>query len=751
MPAARVSATERSLPSPLESQLRPPSRRGALLERPELLRKLDTFTERNLTLLSAPSGYGKTSLLATWTTSTPAPVAWLTLEASESNGARFLAHLADAVENARPGAGRRAASLLRARGAAPEVALHELLTDLGFAAPLAVVLEDLHVLEDRRCFELLSYAVEHLPSGVRILATTRADPPLPLGRLRARGLLGEIRARDLAFTAAEVRAVLARVGDLELDEEELRALVDRTESWPVAVYLTALWLREQHEPRLLLDGLAAGRSYVGEFLTQEVLGSLDRKTRSFLVRTSVLTYLSAPLCDAVLEGDDSDRLLEEISHSNLLITKLERDGDWFQLHRLFRELLRLELDQEEPSATRGLHRRAAVWLREHGFLVGAVAHAVAAGEDELAAEVVSESSESLLARGDAELLLRLVEQLPFDLVLARPELAAGSALATTLARRPRQERERWLAIVTRSRRTSPATWSTRAGIVASLAPALAVDGDVAAAAAQARRVLRLGARSGVRDFDASARSALAFALYLGGSDEDATAHASRALAAAHPAEHPNAVARALGVLALVAADAGRLDEAGAILAKTLELAREQGLSAATSLHVAHLARSRVLLANGETRSAEAAASLGERLCRGPDPSAPHALALLVLAETRIRNGLLRLAASTLEQAKHEIDTFADAGRLRRRLAGMRRLHTQARKSHATGAERLSPAEIAVLRLLATGLSQRSIGRELFVSVNTIKTHSRSIYRKLGVASRAAAVARANALDLIPRT
>jgi LuxR family maltose regulon positive regulatory protein len=699
--------------------------------------------------LSAPCGYGKTSLLASWRDqSVNEPVAWLTLESGDGNRARFWAQVANAVERARPGAGRRATTVLRARGASVDVAVHELLADLAVAAPLTIVLDDLHVIEDSECLALLGYAVEHLPSGVRIMIGTREDPPLPLGRLRAHGLLGEVRARDLAFTVEEAREILVQTELLDLDDDEVEMLVGRTEGWPVAVYLTALWLRDQDDPRSKVHELAAGQRYVGEFLTDEVLSSLDTSTRSFLVRTSVLTYLSGPLCDAVLERDDSNEMLRNVSSANLLIARLEPDSEWFRIHPLFRELLRLELDHDHPEAVVQLHGRAATWLEEHGYFEGAVSHALAAGKHQEAAALISNVWAELLSRGEAETLIRLVDSLPLELVLANPELAAGSALATWLARRPVHERLRWLAITERSRAESPHTWSARAAITSSLARAIAIDGDVRAAALHARRALKLVAEHGLEHSGVSALAALAYSLYLGGMDDAACEYAARAMATPEAPERPHAALSALGVLALAAADAGRIEEAASKAQLALELARDHGLSAAASTHIAHLARARAMAAKGRLREAETACELGERLCRMPDPSVPHAYALLVLAEVRTRRGHLPQASEALAAARLEVATFADPGRLPHDLAAAKRGLRLARKSHSPSGEPLSSAELAVLRLLATNLSQRQVGRQLFLSVNTIKTHTQSIYRKLGVASRSEAVTRATALDLI---
>jgi LuxR family maltose regulon positive regulatory protein len=246
----------------------------------------------------------------------------------------------------------------------------------------------------------------------------------------------------------------------------------------------------------------------------------------------------------------------------------------------------------------------------------------------------------------------------------------------------------------------------------------------------------------------SALAALAYTLYVGGDDDAAWKHASRAMAGPDAPDRPHAALRALGILALIAAKAGRIDEAALKAQDALDFARRRRLSAAASVHIAHLARARVMLAKGHLREAETACELAERLCRMPDPHVPHAFALLVVAEVKTERGHLQQASEALASAALEIGTFADSGRLPHDLAAARRRLRAARRTHAPNDEPLSSAERAVLHMLATDLSQRGIGRQLFLSVNTIKTHTRSIYQKLGVTTRADAVARARALNLI---
>ncbi len=246
----------------------------------------------------------------------------------------------------------------------------------------------------------------------------------------------------------------------------------------------------------------------------------------------------------------------------------------------------------------------------------------------------------------------------------------------------------------------------------------------------------------------SALGILGYALYLAGEPTEAAERAVAAIRAPEAPDQPHAIARSLGTLALLAYDEGRNDDALAKADEAVEFARQHGLAASASMHVAHIARSRALLRAGRPAEAEAAADLAERLCRMPDPTVPYAFASIALAEVMIERGRLTSAKETLDRVAGEIAAFVDAGRMPRVLASARRKLRSAVRSHDVSIEALSPAEIAVIRLLASDLSQREVGRRLFLSVNTVKTHTRSIYRKLGVTSRAEAVARANALGLV---
>ncbi len=681
----------------------------------------------------------------------PGAVAWLALEPGDDDPVRFWSEVAQAIDRTQPGVGRRTATILGTRGSDPELAVHELLEDLAFAAPLAIVLDDVHLIEDPACLALLEFAIEHLPDGIRVVAGSRVDPLLPLGRFRGRGLLGELRAHDLAFTAEEARELLIDAEGLDLEPEDVSILLEKTEGWPMALYLAALWLRSERDASSRAREFAASQRYVAEYLTDEILGKLDPDMRTFLVRASVFDRFCADLCDDVLERDDSRALLTQTARSNLLLVPLDEADEWFRFHHLFDELLTLELTRSEPGLVQELHRRAAVWFQAHDRPEDAVGHALWSGDPRAAVAILADEWFPMLRRGDGAALLRLVERIPTDVVLAYPELAAGSALATHQARRPVHERSRWLELVERSRTQSPSSWTKRAERTAALARSVAIDGDVRSAVQHGERALELALADVDRAGEVPARAALAYALYLDGNVEDAAKQAETAVASPEAPDRPQSEVRALGLLALLAAEDGRSDEALDRADDAIQFASMHGFSTAASVQCAHLGRARALLTKGQLGDAEAAVERGVRLSHGIDPSVQHAHALLLLAEVRARRGNVIGATESLDGAAREIRTFADPGRLPTIAARVRRRLRGAKALAGNHPEPLSSAELTVAELLATGLSQRAIGRQLFLSVNTIKTHTRKIYRKLGVASREDAVARATALGLIGST
>ena len=360
-----------------EAKVAVPALRRAAVDRPRVLRLLDE-DDTALVLVAAPAGYGKTTAVRAWCASRDAAFAWVTLDAGDDDPLRFWRYIATAVDRVRPGIGRTALQRLDAPGLDIADAADELMNGIGaFGRPFVLVLDDFHAVTSADCLSSLDNALLHLPANARVVLLTRVDPPLSLGRLRAGGELVELRASDLAFTAAEAWELLVTRGHVDLDALEIELLVERTEGWPAALVLAGLWLRTLEDPAAAVRTFGGEHRFVAEYLTTEVLASLDDERRSLLYGASVLEEFTAELSDHALGRSDSNELLDELEHANLFVLRLERG--WFRIHSLMAEYAKAALVTLDAEAVPRIHRRAASWLEAHGMPLEAAAHASAAG------------------------------------------------------------------------------------------------------------------------------------------------------------------------------------------------------------------------------------------------------------------------------------------------------------------------------------------------------------------------------------
>ena len=431
----------------LGTKLHVPTPRRQLVSRARLVDQLvgDPASLPRLVLVSAPAGFGKTTLLTQWLTSSRnedpggAPsgqarsVAWLSLDAADSELRQFLTDLIAALQTASPEVGAEAVALLDTdRGFAADAVLSSLVNDLDvYAGRLVVAFDDYHVVDTPAVHEAVTFLLDHLPPQVILALTTRADPPLPLARLRARGELLEFRAADLRFTTEEADVFLNQVMNLDLGPDLVGALEARTEGWAAGLQLAALSARG----RTSTAGGAAGgvaefvekfsgsNRFVLDYLLEEVLATQSAEVRRFLLDTSVLEQLSGPLCDAVTGHQTGQQVLETLERSNLFLVPLDDERRWFRYHHLFADALRARLLAEDPDRVAGLHRAASGWLAENGVLADAISHAITADDFEYAADLV----ELVLpqARQDRQnrALLAWLGVLPEDLLRRRPVLA----------------------------------------------------------------------------------------------------------------------------------------------------------------------------------------------------------------------------------------------------------------------------------------------------------------------------------------
>jgi LuxR family transcriptional regulator, maltose regulon positive regulatory protein len=745
----RVEAGRSNASGPvvLETKLTRPPVRSEHIARAELVQRLRGDTGRALTVLAAPPGFGKTTLLAAWLAEADR-VAWLSLDEDDNDPARFFLYAVAALRSVEPGLGAQALAAHRTPGAAlVDVVLPILLNELAAQEmEFVLVLDDYHLITNDEIHEALAYLVERMPASFRLVLATREDPPLPLGRLRARGQLAELRAGELRFSDEETTAFLNNALGLGLSVEDIERLQMRTEGWPAALYLAALTLRGRSDPSSVIGAFAGDDRHVVDYLTGEVLARQVPELQTFLLRTSILTRLCGPLCDAVAETAGSDRILEELERSNLLLVPLDAKRHWYRYHPLFAELLRHELKQTEPDTVAALHRRASSWCGDAGLIVEAANHANAAGDIDAAVGLVGRHWSWFLDQGQLTTVSRWLDALPASVIADNRMLCFAAAMVTSHTRRL-DEAERWLETADR-------------------APAVA-DGDGSAAPLEVLRAWLRLLRGDVGGAIAAARcaitttsaAALPAQLMLGSAlwwAQQLTEAKPLVEAASRTAEAAGVAGPAvfmLGVRAAIEFELSDVGQAGTLARAALELTRRSGLDEHPFSATAHVVHGKIHARHGKPDEATAEIERGIQLAERVN--AWHVQIYGVLAVAEIRHGAHEPAAARrlLARARAMVGALRDADEL----AGARIEQTArilrlrpARERDTGGAPywELSERELAVLRLLESKLSQREIAGELYVSFNTVKTHTRAIFRKLGAASRAEAVARARELGLL---
>jgi len=426
----------------------PPPRPNMVL-RPRLSERLNKGLQRQLTLISAPAGFGKTTLVSEWVATCERPVAWLSLDEGENDPARFLAYLVAALQTIASTIGAGVVGVLQAPQPPPtEAILTALLNDITTIPDhFVLVLDDYHVIDARPIDAALTFLLEHLPPQMHLVIATREDPPLPLARLRARGQLTELRAADLRFTRFEAAGFLKGMMGLNLSAQDIAALDERTEGWIAGLQLAAISMQGQQDTASFIQSFSGSHHFVLDYLLEEVLKQQSESVQAFLLRTSILGRLCGPLCDALLEARDlrletstpaatpslkpqaSSLMLEELERANLFIVPLDNERRWYRYHHLFADLLRQRLHQSIASSTgdaqsrvNELHIRASQWYEDHGLELEAFAHAAAANDIVRAERLIEGHGIPLHVRGAVTTILNWLASLPTTVLNARPAL-----------------------------------------------------------------------------------------------------------------------------------------------------------------------------------------------------------------------------------------------------------------------------------------------------------------------------------------
>jgi LuxR family maltose regulon positive regulatory protein len=736
-------------PPLLATKLQAPAVRRELVARGSLINQLRQGATARMTVVTAPPGWGKTTLLAAWrlVEGDHRQFAWVSLDGGDSDPARFWSYVVEALRGASPALEQRLAPLRRiGSGSLADAVVPSIVNALADDhESVVLVLDDFHVIQSPEVHTGVAALVEYAPTALHVALASRGEPAIPLGRLRARGELTELGTDALRFSGREAAVLLNGVLDLGLSDPDVERLHRRTEGWAAGLYLAALSLRGRADPGVFIAEFAGDDRLVFDYLSAEMLDGLRAEVRAFLVQTSILERLCGPLCDAITGRTDSARLLAEIERSNLFLVPLDRRRQWYRYHGLFGELLRRRLELDRPGRAPTLHRRALAWHVDTGTVREAIHHALAADDQAAARELVASHWSRYFNRGRLATVRFWLDALAAEAVRGDPRLSAARAwLALDDGRI--DEAEPWILAAERSMAEADVPPSSRAETAVLRAVHAFKAGDVGTAGTAARRAHELA--PGDESFSLTVAECVRGATEnWAGRPEAATEALEEARRLAREDANDLAEAYAAGYLALVAVEGARLDEADELAAAAIGLSEEPGFAGHFVLHVAHLALAMSCAARGEldgaVASAERAVELAERAGR-VEAAAAH----LELARARLARGQRAEARSALARAQELLARCADAGVVPARAATLDARLSSARSPATRPGEELTGRELDVLRMLAGPRSRREIAAALYVSPDTVKTHLRGIYRKLPAATRSEAVERARELGLL---
>jgi LuxR family maltose regulon positive regulatory protein len=425
-----------------------PSPSHALIPRPRLTAQLSTSLQHKLTLISAPPGFGKTTLLSAWVHSLPSGnphVAWVSLDEADNDPLRFWEYGLTALDNCKPGLCTFLLTFLHTEHSlsVPYLLTALINTLVKQTEQFLLVLDDYHVITEPQVHSSLTYLLEHLPPQLHIILATRADPPLSLPRLRAHDEVFEVRTEQLRCTSEEALAFFTQAMGIPLTSEEIQEVEVRTEGWLAGLQLLALSMRGRTDPSVLLAEVNGTHRYILDYLTDEVLRQQPTALQTFLLRTSILERLYASLCDRVLGQSGSQLVLEQLEQANLFVVALDEQRQWYRYHALFAEALRYRLQQTEGEAVAALHLRASQWYAQQGNLHEAVRHAVSAGDWQRVADLIEPAQAVIWSSHEHATLRRWLEQLPVEVARSRPRLCLAYAKILYLVA-PYNPMERWL-------------------------------------------------------------------------------------------------------------------------------------------------------------------------------------------------------------------------------------------------------------------------------------------------------------------
>jgi LuxR family maltose regulon positive regulatory protein len=722
------------------------------VHRATLVERLARDDLRPIVSVVAPAGYGKTTLLSQWAERDGRSFAWVSVGEQDNDPKVLLSYVAEALDQVEPVGQRVFDALASPTSSVPGSVVPRL--GAAFAAmtsPVILVLDDVHLLHNSACRAALSVLAEHVPAGSQLVLAGRDTPPLRIARLRAEGRIAEVGPADLSLTLGEAAALLRAAG-VSLGDDDMAALHERTEGWPVGLYLAALYLREGGAVDTAVDSFGGDDRFVSEYLQSEFLDRISGTHQTFLTRSAVLTSMSGPLCDAVLGLPAAATTLADLTRSNLLLVPLDRSGQWYRYHHLFRDMLLAELEHIEPSLLPVLRRRAAAWCLDNDRAEEALEYSLAAEDVDMVARLLQTLWSPAYRQGRIATLQRWFRWLEErDGIERYPLNAMNAAFLAEKTGQPAQA-ERWADAVERWQYQDQGPPS---------------DAFTEAMAATLRALLcRRGAEQMRADADEAARkfAAANFAVQtvpllqgtarvlcgdIDGADAFFT-HAEDIEGIRRPG--PDISAITLCERSLVAMARNQWDRAEAFARRAHARLRRSGFEDSYAAVLAGAVQARVALHRGDVAAARRELTNAQRLRPLLTYAHPHWAVQARIELIRVRLALADIAgARTLMREIDEIlHHRPDLGTLVSEAGALRSQLRQDRSSTAPGASALTMAELRLLPLLCTHLTVPEMAAELFLSPHTIKSQMSSIYRKLEATNRHRAVTRARELELIDK-
>jgi len=730
------------------AKLRRPVLRPGTVRRSLLIERLAHGDPRPIVSVVAPPGYGKTTLLSQWAERNGQAFAWVLVDEADNDPKVLLSYVAEALDAVEPIDRRVFDALASPASSVPGSVAPRLGSAFAsMTAPVALVLDDVHTLRNAECRAAVSMLADHVPGGSRLALAGRDQPPLRVARLRAEGKILEIGPGDLSLTRQEASALLRNV-DLALGEGQVAELHRRTEGWPVGLYLAALYLKEGGPLERAGVSFGGGDQLVSEYLESEFLARISQRQRAFLTRTAVLERMCGPLCDAVLEQDGSADALAGLARSNLLLVPLDRRGQWFRYHHLFRDMLLAGLERTEPGLIPVLRRRAAAWCLQGGLPEEALEYSIAAGDVDAATELMEQLWLPVLWQSrvtTAQRWFGWLEQ--HGRIGDHPVVAVGASIISALTGQP-AEADRWADVVDRWHEDAARPDETAAG---------------AWAAALQAVLCRRGAGQMRADADEAARRFTALGVMLpvipllrglarvvSGDPDSGDAYFEDAVSIGEKGGVPEVRAVALCERALVAMARGLWDQAETFAGQAREVMRAAGAEESFATPLVCAVRARTSLHRGDVPAARQELVSAQRLRPLLTYALPHlsVQARIELAHAHLALGDLAGARTLMREIDEVLRRRPGLGALDGQAQELRTQLSNQRGSNVPGASSLTAAELRLLPLLSTYLPLGEIAAGLFLSPHTIKTQTSSIYRKLGASTRSQAVTRARQLGLL---